>query len=565
MDDKKSQSDDRSPLPAPAVSRRGFLQGLGGTAAGLGLLGAAPGLVDSAEAEVIGPLTDTERAAQALAIRRRAAFFQSQQPLPALATNGDEELYGNHIASYTKALPHNDLGEVDPAAYQALRAALASGDPPDFNTIPTGGNGKLANPQAAYALSLIGADSHHVDIAAPPAFASAWQASEAGEVYWQAVTRDVSFDRFDSDPLTLQAADEMSKFSDFRGPKDGGSVTPGTLFRGSTPGDLTGPYISQFLYQPVPYGNKSFLQKALSPVAGDDYMTTYSAWLAVQRGQLPPSAVNLRSRPRYIINGRDLGEYVHRDFPYQAYLNAALIALGYGAAAMSLRSPYANSPSQGGFVTFGPAGILDLVARAAVAALRAAWFHKWLVHRRVRPEAFGGRVHNHMTGAASYPINSELLNSDVLDVVFGRQGTYLLPQAFPEGSPTHPSYPAGHATIAGACVTMLKAWFNEDFVFPIARVPSANGLALRAYTAQPLTLGGEANKLAANIALGRNTAGVHWRTDGVDGILVGEAIAISMLQDYLRTVNEGFNGFVFTRFDGVQVQVTDTRVILVHD
>jgi len=32
---------------------------------------------------------------------------------------------------------------------------------------------------------------------------------------------------------------------------------------------------------------------------------------------------------------------------------------------------------------------------------------------------------------------------------------HLLPMAFPEGSPIHPAYGAGHATVAGACVTIL--------------------------------------------------------------------------------------------------------------
>lgn len=37
---------------------------------------------------------------------------------------------------------------------------------------------------------------------------------------------------------------------------------------------------------------------------------------------------------------------------------------------------------------------------------------------------------------------------------------YLLPMAFPEGSPMHPSFGAGHATVAGACTTILKAFFD---------------------------------------------------------------------------------------------------------
>ena len=117
----------------------------------------------------------------------------------------------------------------------------------------------------------------------------------------------------------------------------------------------------------------------------------------------------------------------------------------------------------------------------------------------------------------------------------------MLPQAYPEGSPTHPSYPAGHATIAGACVTVLKAYFDETYP-----IPGAGGL----------TLGGELNKLASNIALGRNMAGVHWRADGDDGLKAGEAIAITLLQDELRMATESRDaGFGFTAFDGSFIQV----------
>lgn len=106
----------------------------------------------------------------------------------------------------------------------------------------------------------------------------------------------------------------------------------------------------------------------------------------------------------------------------------------------------------------------------------------------------------------------------------------------PEGSPTHPSYPAGHATIAGACVTVLKAYFDETYV-----IPGSGGL----------TIGGELNKLASNIALGRNMAGVHWRADGDDGLVVGEKIAMTLLEDELRMVTESADiGFGLTTFDG---------------
>ena len=65
-----------------------------------------------------------------------------------------------------------------------------------------------------------------------------------------------------------------------------------------------------------------------------------------------------------------------------------------------------------------------------------------------------------------------------------------------------------------------------------------------------LTVGGELNKLAANVALGRNTAGVHWRSDGIEGIKLGEQVAIGLLRDYKKSFNETFAGFSLTKFDG---------------
>ncbi|WP_238933389.1 vanadium-dependent haloperoxidase [Brevibacillus choshinensis] len=127
--------------------------------------------------------------------------------------------------------------------------------------------------------------------------------------------------------------------------------------------------------------------------------------------------------------------------------------------------------------------------------------------------------------------------------------------AYPEGCPTHPSYPAGHACIAGAGITMLKAFSNESFVIPNPVEASPDGLSLLPYSGAPLTLGNELNKLAANIALGRDTAGVHWRSDGIEGLKLGEAVAIGILQDYSNTYHEKFSGFSLTTFDGKTITI----------
>ena len=119
----------------------------------------------------------------------------------------------------------------------------------------------------------------------------------------------------------------------------------------------------------------------------------------------------------------------------------------------------------------------------------------------------------------------------------------------------HPSYPAAHTVTAAAGVTMLKAFFNESFVIPNPVVASDDGLSLVPYSGPPLTVGGELNKLAANISLGRDAGGVHYRTDGTEGLKLGEAVALSILRDLATIYHEEFPGFTLTRFDGIPVTI----------
>ncbi|MBS4189488.1 vanadium-dependent haloperoxidase [Bacillus sp. FJAT-49705] len=503
---------------------------------------------------LIGPLNQKDRNNKAKRIRVQAAKSQMKIPISKHFCNRDEFRYKKKIGSYTKGLPHNSLGIVENSAYHNFLKALKSGKTEDFELIPLGGMVKLANPQAAYAFDLVGTDSHQFRIAVPPSFSSAWEASEMAEVYWQALTRDVPFEQFDTNPLTLAAASDLTRFTDYRGPKINGKVTPSTLFRGETKGDFVGPYISQFLWKDIPYGATTMVQRYRTTIAGSDYMHSYDEWLKIQNGS-PAVSPKTDNTPRYIRNGRDLGEFVHHDFSFQCPLSACLILLSYGKEALDPANPYLSSATQAGFITFGGPHILDLVVRAARQALEAAWFQKFLVHRRVRPEEFGGHVHNHMIRKACYPIHEDLLQSQVLSEVFRKYGTYLLPMAYPEGCPTHPAFPSGHACIAGAGITILKAFFNESYVIQDAVVPNVDGTSLKPYLSEPLKIGGELNKLASNIAIGRDTAGVHWRSDAIEGLKLGEAVATSILRDYRSTYNENFKGFTFSKFDGTLITI----------
>jgi hypothetical protein len=117
------------------------------------------------------------------------------------------------------------------------------------------------------------------------------------------------------------------------------------------------------------------------------------------------------------------------------------------------------------------------------------------------------------------------------------------------------AYPAGHATVAGACSALLKAFFDETGLITDAVEASPDGLTLTPCKELALTVGGEVNKLALNIALGRNLAGIHYRSDAMAGFRLGEDVAMAMMQDLVNTFTEDFTGFEFTRMDGTSVQI----------
>jgi hypothetical protein len=167
-------------------------------------------------------------------------------------------------------------------------------------------------------------------------------------------------------------------------------------------------------------------------------------------------------------------------------------------------------------------------------------------------------VHVHQTGAATYPIHADLLDSTLLSAINSQFGSYLLPMAFAEGCPIHPAYPAGHATIAGACVTVLKAFFDGESILtsPVEVDPASGATSLRSFTGgASLSVGGELDKLASNISFGRDLAGVHWRTDGSEGMRLGEKVAIKLLRDRLKTYHEKPSAITFRSFDGDYITI----------
>jgi membrane-associated phospholipid phosphatase len=541
-----------------ALDRRTLLCSFGTGAVVLGAM-ALPACDTRAEDDpLVVPNARTDisrdnRVVESFRYRVGAATLAADRPVFTHRSNGEEEDYPGFIANYSKALPHDDLGLVDPRAYRSLLKALRTGRNSDFDKIELGLGRRLTSAQAGLAFDLEGCDSHHTDFPPAPRMDGPEHSGEAVELYWMALCRDVLFSDFSQSSLVAQAADDLNRLSDYRGRKTAERVSPATIFRGLEVGCEEGPFVSQFLYRDVPYGAQRILQRNVTALPGIDYMTDHTSWLNVQNGADPRGSDALDPIPRYLRNFRDLAAWVHKDALYQAYLNACLILFGMGAP-FKPGIPSVVSRSCEGFVDWGQPHLLALICEVSTRALKVVWFHKWFVHRRMRPEAFGGLVHNYLTGAARYPIDGEVLSSAAVDAVRREHGAFFLPQAFPEGSPTHPSYGSGHATVAGACATILEAWFDESWVLPDPVEPNADGTVLLPYAGPSLTVGGELQKLAANIAIGRNAAGIHWLTDYYRSLRLGEYVAHTILEEQKASYNQSPT-FQFTSFDGHEVTI----------
>lgn len=553
-----------------------------------------------------------------------------------------------YIGNFTKCLPHDNSGFLrDPRDYEEWVRTIDSGDPRDFRRIRLGPgpfqpNGDFVYtaagmPQLNWAATyptppgvrawesqgagltfdLEGPDAQAVTMPPCPSLGSQELIAEMGELYWMAFCRDVPFADWGTDSTIDDARDSLKHLWWFRRDQtlaldgttdtlpeslarrrilsDNGSdpVPLEKLFRGDTPGEQIGPYLSQFLLigntginsndtvhvlsdGMVAYGALRIDQRVRVATQGQDYMTSWPEWRDVQNGADVRGRETYDPGYRFIATPRDLVTYVHYDALYEAYLNACLIMFGLGAP-VDPGLPFVSPDfidKQQGFAQFGGPHILTLVTEVATRALKAVRYQKFNVHRRLRPEALGGWMYQRRKGTANVQARLAALEnmetafagpSDIgnqLDALNG-PGNWLLPMAFPEGSPTHPSYGAGHATVAGACVTILKAWFDHGWELQdktgasIAFEPSSDGMVLNDVSAAlsaPLTIEGELNKVAANIAIGRDWAGVHYYTDYYESFRLGERIALGLLEEQKLTYNENFSMTV-PLFDGTSVRI----------
>ncbi|MBT9315154.1 vanadium-dependent haloperoxidase [Leptothoe spongobia] len=546
----------------------------------------------------------------------------------------------NYAMSFTKGLQHDEnTGLIaNKEDFEAFRQAIDEGFIDAFTAqVPVSPEKERAweAPTAGVVYELEGPDPQAVTMEPAPALGSDELAYEMAEVYELALLRDQPLTDFKSNTSNAAITSSLGRLNALPYTTEGfpsrprtteaGSMTEQTLFRGSSPKVEVGPYVSQFLLigndQPghpgvghglIQYGALQITQKV--PIAKpQNYLTEKGKWLSAQNG------ANLRDNKelfdcnaprRFITFPRDLATYVHDDALYEAYLNACLILLSMksnggapfdpGFANLSGEGSFfinsldtsnnrvtsQSSPrSAGGFALYGGPHILTLVTEVATRALKAVRYQKFNNHIRLRPEALAGRVEyasiiEHQFKHIGTPF-SELADSikPTVDAIrtANASNTALLPMAFQEGSPMHPSYGAGHATVAGACVTILKAFFDTDAVLvrrnidgsckdlfasyqphdiPVEYSPNSTGSELVANTkGNFLTLEGELNKLAANISIGRNMAGVHYYSDYFDSLRMGEQIALGILEEQALTYSTDPFVLSVPTFDGEVVRI----------
>ncbi len=597
-----------------------------------------------------------DRRNRAATVRARAEAVSRRAVGP--VSNGECETFAyTWPTNFTKGLPHDVKGIVDPDAFKLFVDAINT---PDFDFEvplgpenapgahrPTGYAEKPSSvksfahpanpsvrgwesPVAGHVYALEGPDAGSVGMAPAPRLGSDELAAEMAEVYAMAILRDVPFTAFETGAAdqVIAALNRLPWFDASRPVTDAGgaaldgfsqarraarfvtttALTPGTLFRGSTRGAQKGPFISQFLLQGtrdrsggsgpenglIRYGAQQIDQRVEAHEPGADYMTDWSDWLDVQNGANLKGSDRFGIGRRFLTTPRDIATFVHFDELYQAYLNTCLMLLALGCPADSGLPEKNATGTRDAFATFGGPHILTLVTETATRSLKAVRRQKYNIHLRARPEALAGIAtlskngHGAVLGAAApfaadhvkkleeaeangFSIMREIASRNgptgggaLPEIAAGRN--YLLPMAFPEGSPMHPSYGAGHATVAGSCTTMLKAFF-ELYSDPVARtpktlaeigmtqlmVPTPGGHALVPDTgtesAATLTVEGEIDKIAANIAIARNMAGVHYYADYYDSLRMGERIAVGILQEQLLCYPEAMS-LQFTSFDG---------------
>lgn len=508
-------------------------------------------------------LKDTKNIKQAMLKKRSEQAAKRMVDVDESQVKNPDIVNDNYLGLYSKGMEHDPTTMVcDESKIKELQLALETGRQADFDDINKAGARKQASPQGSLGFELMGGDPEGFSMVPAPSLSSREAAAEMVEVYAKNILRGKPFSSYEDGSQEIQdAIDAINAFgSDFKGPKENGMVTPKTLFRGTAAGCLVGAYISQLFLHEIGVGNFAFEPKG--PTKTGVYGITKANYVQIQNGNVPVSQT-VDSTKKFMFDGSQLGSTVHIDLVFQHFYEAAAILLNAGVAR---NAGFPTLAKEGAFLTMGgPVELTTGIAEVSRHALKAAWVQKWRKHLRLRPEACAARVVAELDGDLPVgTVHADLKGSSIIakvkafNVAAGGEDKPFLPLQYAEGSPTHPAYPAGHATIAGACSTLLKIYLADGSWSStgLSELESVDGSATSVYQgsdAGQITIHGEIDKLAYNVALGRDFAGVHYRSDSE--LLLGEKVAIQYYKDSKALQNEAIGDIQFTGFAGNTITV----------
>lgn len=370
---------------------------------------------------------------------------------------------------------------------------------------------KIVNPRAGFRRTDTSLDA---TVPAPPADDSRETAGELLEVAAMQWLIDQDIDSLDSHPDARRIAEILGAFP-------GILTRPGVggMFRYG-PGDL-GRRTSALLWQSIPTGWNRVSFEPL--IRSGRYGATPAAYEALQLGQVSERQ-QFEQQRRW--SGRALASLVHQDQPYLIPLFVACQLLGSGAR---LSSRFPAMIAEAPFVTGG--GVLALqcaLATVTEQAMRSCWAVKFQRGRerpeRLWREGVQGNLHRDFLEIGGWLVQ--------------QTGNYL-PMTYAEGSPLHPDYPSGHATIAGACAGILLAWF-ADGPLPALEITSVHD---------------EIRQMMWALAVGRSWAGIHSRSSLLTGLQLGMAHSVSFLRNLKARTPEPLGAASFAAFDGTVLTV----------
>ena len=418
---------------------------------------------------------------------------------------------------FSKGLKHDKNGLVDK---EQMKRLLLSIHERNISSLPI----KFYLAVSSWTHNVIGSSNSVYRYSSPPRLSSSIIAYDMCELYCMSITRDIEFTCYYNNHIINDCCNSLNLLDNYL---MNDKVTPTNIFKNYK---YPGPYISQFL----------FTKKYNITITGD-FMKSWETAMMTQNGNISEQSNNNLIMNRYVLTGRDLTKVV-----------ADPLSIFFDTCDVLLNMKVATNNNH----IFTPLDIKCLLGIVSRNASLCCSYVKWNT-MFLRPEALAIRIENlYKTENNTGLISDDLLKSNVLEMVNFINSNLLLTQVFPEGCPSSPSSCSEYATISGACVTVLKFFF--DLRESINSYEPSSGTDELVDYHQKLLLEDEINKLAFNVGNSRKWAGVSYNKDIISGLKRGEKVAISCILDFISCYPQEITVDI-RRLNGNYVKITNKQ------